>query len=56
MRRAVHEIVDTTIDAFVNEDLSLAAKVEPLEQVIDELDVEIEDPPYRKAHGGRVHH
>ena len=41
MRRAVHEIVDTTIDAFVNEDLSLAAKVEPLEQVIDELDVEI---------------
>lgn len=41
MRHAVHEIVDTTIDAFVNEDLSLAAKVEPLEQVIDELDVEI---------------
>lgn len=56
MRRAVHEIVDTTIDAFVNEDLSLAAKVEPLEQVIDELDVEIKTRHIERLTAGGVHH
>ncbi len=34
---AVRDIVNLTIDALENEDLSLAKKVEPLEQVIDRL-------------------
>ena len=38
---ALSEIVDMTTNAFCNDDLSLAAKVEPLEQVIDELIAEI---------------
>ncbi|MBE6854797.1 MAG: Na/Pi cotransporter family protein [Ruminococcus sp.] len=38
---ALSEIVEMTTNAFCNDDLSLAAKVEPLEQVIDELIAEI---------------
>ncbi|MBR6693550.1 MAG: Na/Pi cotransporter family protein [Clostridia bacterium] len=34
---ALFEIVDITTEAFCNNDLALAAKVEPLEQVIDKL-------------------
>ena len=34
---AVNEILDITLDAFKNNDLSTAATVEPLEQVVDEL-------------------
>ncbi len=34
---AIREILTNTVDAFVNEDLSLARKVEPLEQVIDKI-------------------
>lgn len=41
IRKAIREIVNTTIDAFVQENLDLAAKVEPLEQVIDEIGVEV---------------
>ncbi len=37
MTKAVSEIVDLTLQAFVNNDLETAQKVEPLEQVIDEL-------------------
>lgn len=35
--RALNEILNLTIDAFTKNDLELAAKVEPLEQVIDDL-------------------
>ncbi len=41
LRRAAEEILDNTINAYVNNDISLAIKVEPLEQVIDKLTVEI---------------
>ncbi len=34
---AIREILTNTIDAFINEDLELARKVEPLEQVIDKI-------------------
>lgn len=34
---AVTEIVDMTIDSYINDDLAEAAMVEPLEQVIDKL-------------------
>ena len=35
--RAVSEIVEMTFDSFKNDDADLAARVEPLEQVIDKL-------------------
>ncbi|MGN0687948.1 MAG: Na/Pi cotransporter family protein [Oscillospiraceae bacterium] len=34
---AVHEILDNTIEAFINSDIALAKQVEPLEDVIDQL-------------------
>ena len=37
IRSAVKEIIDMTFEAFKNNDVSLAANVEPLEQVIDRL-------------------
>ena len=37
IQNAVSEIVTLTVDAFSKNDLSLAAKVEPLEEVIDDL-------------------
>ena len=41
LRRAAEEIVDNTVNAYVHNDISLAIKVEPLEQVIDKLTAEI---------------
>ena len=41
LRRAAEEIVDNTVNAYINNDISLAIKVEPLEQVIDKLTAEI---------------
>ena len=43
MSSAVIEIVDMTIRAFVDDDLELALKVEPLEEVIDVLCDELRD-------------
>lgn len=40
---AVSEILSLSCDAFVNNDLQLARKVEPLEQVIDELRTKLRD-------------
>jgi len=37
LRDAVAEIVTMAIDAFINNDLQLSAKVEPLEELIDNL-------------------
>ena len=34
---AIHEILTNTVDAFINEDLELAQKIEPLEQVVDKI-------------------
>lgn len=41
MSRAVREITDKAIGAFVSDDVNLAAEVEPLEQVIDNLKEEL---------------
>lgn len=37
MTAAVDEIIDISFDSFVNDDIELSTKVEPLEQVIDKL-------------------
>ncbi len=41
LQKAVHDIVSETIRAFETEDLAMATKVEPLEEVVDELHREI---------------
>lgn len=41
LRRAAEEIVDNTVNAYIHNDISLAVRVEPLEQVIDKLTAEI---------------
>lgn len=41
MYDAVKEIVGLAVDAFINDDIGLAAQVEPLEQVIDTLKVQL---------------
>ena len=37
LRRAVSDILDLSYNAFVNNDLDVAAKIDPLEQVVDDL-------------------
>lgn len=46
---AVSEIMDLTLDAFVNSNLDAAANIEPLEEVIDTLKVQL-----RANHIGRM--
>lgn len=41
MSNAVREIIDKAIDAFIKDDVKLAAEIEPLEQVIDNLKEEL---------------
>lgn len=41
LRRATEEIVNNTVNAYIHNDISLAVRVEPLEQVIDKLTAEI---------------
>ncbi|MGN0528425.1 MAG: Na/Pi cotransporter family protein, partial [Eubacterium sp.] len=41
MSRAVSEIVENSVKAFVEDDIDLAMKIEPLEQVIDNLKAEL---------------
>jgi phosphate:Na+ symporter len=41
MSRAVGEIVENSINAFINDDIELAKTVEPLEQVINNLKAEL---------------
>ena len=41
MSRAVREIVAKSIESFVNDDVELAAEIEPLEQVINNLKQEL---------------
>ena len=39
--RAVHDIIDMSIEAFANDDAAMARQVEPLEEVIDQLNDEL---------------
>lgn len=49
---AVNEIVNLTIDSFINDDTELASKVEPLEQVIDKLKKELKAMHINRLQGG----
>lgn len=50
---AIHEIVDTAFEVFETEDLVLASYVEPLEEVIDKLDVEMKKRHIKRLRKGK---
>jgi len=50
---ALREILDMTVDAFENSDAPAAAKVEPLEQVIDTLCADIKENHVRRLQQGK---
>ncbi len=49
MVNAVGEIIDLTISAFSKDDVKLANKVEPLEDVIDRLRNDLKKPSYKSV-------
>ena len=51
--RAILDIMSLTVDAFAANDEALAAKVEPLEQVIDGLKLELKNRHIRRLQEGR---
>lgn len=52
-RRAVHDILKITMLSFNEDDLSLAAQVEPLEEVIDALNLEIKQRHVKRLRKGK---
>jgi phosphate:Na+ symporter len=50
---AVNRLIDTTVQAFVNDDLELALHVEPLEEVIDDLTDELQARHIQRLQDGR---
>lgn len=52
MSRAVKEIVDISTEAFINDDVKLAKKVEPLEQVINNLKYELRERHEKRLEEG----
>ncbi len=52
MIAAIMEILDNTIQVFENDDLELAKRIEPLEQVIDGLEVELKNRHIRRLQEG----
>ncbi len=50
---AVKDIVNMAFDAFINEDMDLASKVEPLEEVIDEINIEIKKRHIKRLRKGK---
>ncbi len=53
MVSAVGEIIDLTINAFSNDDVKLANRVEPLEDVIDRLRTDLKNRHIRRMQEGR---
>lgn len=53
MVNAVGEIIDTTINAFSNNDVELANKVEPLEDVVDRLRTDLKNRHIKRMQEGR---
>lgn len=51
--RAIVDILNLTVDAFEREDTRLAAGVEPLEQVVDSLKLELKNRHVRRLQDGR---
>lgn len=50
---AIHEILQIAIGAFENEDLAAAELVEPLEEVIDQLNIEIKKRHIKRLRKGK---
>ncbi len=53
IKNAVSEILDKTIEAFINNDISLAKQVEPLEDVIDELRTDLKSRHIERLREGK---
>lgn len=53
LRRAVHDILKITMLSFTEEDLELAHQVEPLEEVIDALNLEIKQRHIKRLRKGK---
>ena len=51
--RAIHDILKITMLSFSEEDLELSKQVEPLEEVIDELNMEIKQRHVRRLRKGK---
>ncbi len=52
MTDAVLEIVDNTIESFQKDDIKMAKKIEPLEQVIDELEEKLKNRHIKRLQDG----
>ncbi len=52
-RAAVRDIVDTAFSAFVTDNISEAKKVEPLEDVIDDINIQVRDRHVRRLQDGQ---
>lgn len=51
--QAVKDIVDLSVQVFASEDISAAKKVEPMEELIDELNAQIKDHHIKRLQSGR---
>ena len=51
--RAIVDILDITVEAFENDDTALASQVEPIEQVIDDLKLELKSRHIRRLQEGK---
>ena len=49
---AVNEILDITVSAFLNDDMELARKIEPLEEVIDDMVLILRDRHTKRLKNG----
>lgn len=52
LREATEEILNLTISSYINNDIDMAYRVEPLEQVIDRLTDQIKDNHIRRLQNG----
>ncbi|MCD7796957.1 MAG: Na/Pi cotransporter family protein [Clostridiales bacterium] len=52
MSRAVREIMENSVNAFINDDLMLAMSVEPLEQVVDNLKAQLREKHSKRMENG----
>lgn len=52
LRRAIEEILDTTINAYIEDNVALAKKVEPLEEVVDDLVSDIKNGHIERLQAG----
>lgn len=53
MQKAIHDILKITMLSFNEEDLKLAAQVEPLEEVIDELSMDMKQRHIKRLRKGK---